>query len=423
MTDVTSGDRLLAAMKLQAARQVEHWALATEQLGDLGRHASPQSFAWLERYLGARIRDTLTNSVARLSRQTRALRAQADAAESRRDVARLRNDLLDFRRRYLAVETTMDFYADAINTRTNGVIGAQLRACDFLAGEAMRAVLQPLGRPVPPVLCYLDKGLGASILKAGLRLWDDSVSPVAAIKVVRHNLARPTALLHEVGHQIAHAVGWTSELATAIGAAMPDAELSSMWSGWASEIAADAVAFVHTGFASLAALHDVLAGEADWVMRILPGDPHPSGYVRVLLAREMCRQFYGKGPWDDLAEAWQATYPIARSMPEVARLLSRSVPLLRRIAMVVLEKKYRAFGGRALTDLVDPARVRPDALERLARDGGEALFSSSDWVRREGLRLLALTGYRAAIQPGEIATTLRQQETFMLRLGEHANAA
>lgn len=423
MTDVDRGERLLAAMKLQAARQVEHWALATEQLGDLGRTASPQSFAWLERYLGARLRETLTSSVARLARQTRALRAQVDAAETRRDVARLRDDLLDFRRRYLAVETTIDFYADAINTRTNGRVGAQLRACDFLAGEAMRAVLGPLGRPVPPVLCYLDKGLGASILKAGLRLWDDSVSPVAAIKVVNHNLARPTALLHEVGHQIAHATSWTGELAAALGAVTPDAELSSLWSGWASEIAADAVAFVHTGFASLAALHDVLAGEDHWVMRILPGDPHPSGYVRILLVREMCRQFYGKGPWDDLADAWQATYPIARGGPDVAALLTRSLPILRRIATVVLEKRYRAFGGRALADIVDPARVRPDVLERLERDGGEALFTSSDWVRREGLRLLALTGYRAATRPGEIATTLRQQETFMLRLGEYANAA
>lgn len=423
MTESHEGERVLAAMKLQAARQVEHWAIATEQLAELSRHASPQSFAWLERYLGARIRDTLASAVARLSRQTRALRAQAEAAETRRDVARLRADLIDFRRRYLAVENTLDFYGDAINTRTNPTIGAQLRACDFLAVAAMRAILDPLGRPSPPVLCYIDKGLGASILKAGLRLWDDSVSPVAAIKVVRHNLARPTALLHEVGHQVAHVAGWTEELAAAIGSVTGDRELSAMWSGWASEIAADAVAFVHTGFASLAALHDVLAGEAHWVMRIMPGDPHPSGYVRVLLVREMCRQFYGKGPWDDLGDAWRATYPLARSGPEVASLLGRSLPLLRRIAVVVLEKKYRAFGGRSLVDLVDPARVRPDVLDRLARDGGEALFTSNDWVRREGLRLLALTGYRAATSPGEIATTLRQQETFMLRLGENANAA
>ena len=55
------------------------------------------------------------------------------------------------------------------------------------------------------------------------------------------------------------------------------------WSAWASEIAADAFAFVHTGFASVAALHDVLSGERGFVFQHTPGDPHPICYLRVLL--------------------------------------------------------------------------------------------------------------------------------------------
>ena len=149
------------------------------------------------------------------------------------------------------------------------------------------------------MLTYIDKGLGASILKAGLRLWDaGDLSPVAAIKITRHNLLRPTALIHEAGHQVAHIAGWNQELAAALsqGLAATSSELAGVWAGWASEIAADAVAFVHTGFASVAALHDVLAGETSTVFRHTPGDPHPICYLRVLLGVEMCRHFYGSGP-------------------------------------------------------------------------------------------------------------------------------
>ena len=121
---------------------------------------------------------------------------------------------------------------------------------------------------------------------------------MAAIKITRHNLLRPTAAIHEAGHQVAHISGWNQELAAALARELAgaSAELADAWSGWASEIAADAVAFVHTGFASVAALHDVLAGETPSVFRHTPGDPHPICYLRVLLGVEMCRYFYGAGP-------------------------------------------------------------------------------------------------------------------------------
>src|SRR5207244_8444614 len=118
----------------------------------------------------------------------------------------------------------------------------------------------------PPVRTYVDKGLGASILRAGLRLWDGgSLSPAAAIKVTRQNLYRPTALIHETGHQVAHIVGWNEELAAALSAALAaePPELAATWAGWSSEIAADTYAFAHTGYGSVAALHDVVSAAID----------------------------------------------------------------------------------------------------------------------------------------------------------------
>ena len=186
-----------------------------------------------------------------------------------------------------------------------------MRALDRVAELSMAAALDPLGRETPPVLTYLGEGLGAQILKAGIRHWDGSLSPAAAIKVTRHNLYRPTSLVHETGHQVAHILGWNPEVAGLIERGLAHAPaLGELWASWVSEITADAFAFAHCGYPAVAALHDVLANDVGNVLRVIPGDPHPVAYLRVLLGVQMCRRSYGSGPWDELASAWMRTYPL-----------------------------------------------------------------------------------------------------------------
>ena len=225
-----------------------------------------------------------------------------------------------------------------------------------------------MGHTTPVAITYIDKGLGASILKAGLRLWDGGAeNPAAAIKIVRHNLLRPTALVHECGHQVAHIVAWNRELAETLDDDLNHAPegVADAWSSWASEIAADAFAFVHTGYASVAALHDVLASEGTSVFQHRPGDPHPISHLRVLLGVETCRYFYGAGPWDALAASWTATYPIRAAAPQTQRLVEQSVPLLPRIVRLTLDTPQRAFHGRPLRALIRPERVSPAELQAL----------------------------------------------------------
>jgi hypothetical protein len=300
-------------------------------------------------------------------------------------------------------------------------MAALLRTCDLLAGRSMFTVLDTRGIPTPYVLTYLEKGLGASILRAGLRLWDAvTESPAAVIKITQHNLYRPTALIHEAGHQVSHLVSWHTELSPVFTRrlAAGGTELAEIWSSWTSEITADTFAFVHTGYAALAGLHDVLSGGEGTIYRFLPGDPHPIGWLRVLLGVEMCRLTYGSGPWDDLAEAWLASYPLEHAPAHVRELLARSVSLLPQIANLCLCEPLRAFGNKPITTLVDPERVRPATLQRLEDQVGPALYTSPHWLFTEGLRLLALTGYRAATLPEQASEVIAQQEAWMLRLGE-----
>ena len=419
MTDETT------ALRVQVARQVAHWQAATVGLQDLENFASAAAWRTLEQYLDVALRRHLQEAAGRLMREANVLVAELQAAARAAELEQLRVRVIRFRRRYLQVETALEFYGHAINSRTSPRLEGLLCACDVLARLSIERVLTPLRRDVPPILTYVDKGLGASILRAGLRLWDGgSLSPAAAVKITRQNLLTPTALIHETGHQVAHIVGWNEELAALFQRELASAspEVASAWASWASEVAADTHAFVHTGYGSVATLHDVVSG-GPTVFRHLPGDPHPVAYVRVLLGVQMCVRFFGAGPWDDLARAWVRSYPLAAAPPETRRLIKRTLPVLPRIAELCLLTPMRAFGGRPLTAIVDPLRVRPDALVRLSREAGGALTTSSHLLRAEGLRLLALSSYRAATEPERAAEITRQYEDWMLRLGRPLAAA
>lgn len=420
MSEVTT------ATKTQLVRQVAHWTTAAERLQNLEDLASSAAWNNLERYLGLSIRQHLNQVIKRLNSEAVTLRTIMGTASTTAELSEVRNRLLAFRAFYLRVEPTLDFFTDAINTRTSPRIAGLLRACDTLAHRSIAQLLDPLGHTTPVALTYLDKGLGASILKAGLRLWDGtSVSPVAAIKITRHNLYRPTALIHEAGHQAAHIVGWNQELASALSSRLAQASngVATVWASWASEIAADTFAFAHTGYASVAALHDVVDGGSAMVFRYTRGDPHPVGFLRVLLGIEMCRQFYGAGPWDDLAQAWTHHYPYPKAPSSIASLIQTSLPLLPEVVRIALHQPMAAFDQKPLAALINPERVKPKTLLALEQQLGAALYTSMHWVWTEALRLLALTGLRMATMPELKAETVKQQEDWMLRLGGALQAA
>jgi hypothetical protein len=415
----------IQAIRTQTDRQVAHWVLAALRL-NLDDLAAPEAWNRLERYLGVSLRRHLAGVIERLQREAGVLTALHRAADSPTALAEVRRRLLAFRQQFLRTETTLDYFADAINTRTNPRAAALLRACDTLAHRSMAQLLDQIGKPTPIALTYIDKGLGAAILKAGLRLWDGGeVSPVAAIKIVRHNLLRPTSLIHEAGHQVAHIAGWNEELASTLAKGLSHASsgVADAWSGWSSEIAADAFAFVHTGYASVTALHDVLAGEARMVFTHTPGDPHPISFLRVLLGVEMCKYFYGAGAWDSLAVSWVALHSTDRAPANTRRLLEDSLPVLRDVVRLTLDTPMRAFHGSPLRALIHPERVSPEALNELAGRIGSALFTSAHWLWTEPLRILALTGLQLDSRPRDLNEILQLQEQSMLRLGGALEAA
>jgi hypothetical protein len=283
----------------------------------------------------------------------------------------------------------------------------------------MDAVVLPLGKTSPPVLTAVIRGIGASILKAGLRLWNGKISPVAVIKVTHHNLFRPTAIIHETGHQVAHMLNWNEELAQALKSKLnnhPPA-VAAAFNSWSSEIAADAFAFVHAGYGSVAALHDVLCGGVSAMFAWHQHDPHPISYVRLLLNTEMCRQFYGVGPWDDLEKTFKNDYDISQVNFSSIALIRQCIDAVPDAVRIILKIPYSAFNGAALSKIIPPESVSPEALTELENTAGPALYTSHAWVWKECLRILALNTYKIGISEKDASALYKQQEEWMIRLG------
>jgi hypothetical protein len=392
------------ASRTQLLGEIAHWRAAVRALANLEEVAAPEAWARLESYLRVQLRARLTSVVQGLEVEAAALQASVVAGK---ETAEVREQLLRLRGRYTQVETIVDFYGDAVNTRTNPQLAAVLRGLDVVAGDSLDAVLRPLGHESPPVLVYLDKGLGASILRAGVRLWDRAnPSPAAAVKLTRHNLGHPTALLHEVGHQVAHQTGWNQELGAALAANLRprSRELAEAWAEWASEVAADVYAFAFCGWAPLTALANVVDGTTSAVYRMVPGDPHPFPLVRVAFNAGLCRSWFGPGPWDVVAQAWLERHPPERTAGTSGALARASLAALGDLIDTCTRRPYEAFRGRPLHQLADPRRVSPAALDAFARRTGAALDTSRYLARHESLRIFTWLATRATTDPSNTAS-------------------
>jgi hypothetical protein len=392
-----------AALRLNdLERQVAHWLASARIFRDAEEFASLEAWRSVEGEVGLPLRQQLNTVVEDLvAHGERALSHLALAHKGQSTVQKVEAEVQQFRRLYVLVDTTLDFLGDAVNSRTSPQLRAALTQLDRLAVASMDPVLRQAGKPVPRVLVYQDKGLGASILRAGVRLWAPGmVMPVAAIKIVRHNLYRPTSLFHETGHQVAHLTGWVPAMKDAIGVALHgDDELKSMWQAWVSEIAADVYAFLLTGYASVAALYDVV-GDANTILNWPIGDPHPVGWLRTILGCEFSRNCYGhNGPWNALQAAMQERFPISSAELTLQPLLQRSLIKLPAIAEACLRCPVPGLGGKPMLSVLDPQRVSPAALAELERSAGESLWTSPHWRAREGIRIVALAGLREAEKP------------------------
>lgn len=268
-----------------------------------------------------------------------------------------------------------DTYVDVLTQRHTPELGPLLAGCDVLAWDAMKRDHPALALVEPP-LVYCDRGFGAAIIREQIPFPDRSPNPMPLIQIPYSRLREKvllTSILHEAGHQALALLGLVQVLPRALRAALarggaPE-NVRDLYALWSSEIGPDFWTFCLAGPAAATGLRDLLALPPAHVLRISWTDPHPPPYIRVLLAFELCRQQWGRGPWDELEREWKVLYPLARLAPSTRAILeaaARQVPVVGR---ALLATRFRSLGGRTLTSLFDLGVLEPARLRMRARTG------------------------------------------------------
>lgn len=276
------------------------------------------------------------------------------------------------RLRFNAVLTQFDLFNDVITQRSEHETGVWLSGLDVVSADA----LQLRGRffDAPPVICYLDRGVGAAIRRARTRMPGGGESPVAIIKVPRERMVGSgiaSSLIHEVGHQAAALLGLVESLRPALRKmAALDGEYApawQMWERWISEIVADFWSVARVGVASTMGLMGVVSLPRAFVFRVSHDDPHPAPWIRVQVSAALGDALYSHWIWKRLSDAWDSYYPLDaadREQSEMLTLLRRTIPELVRI---IIGHRPPALLGASLREALDLDELGPPRLRSLLK--------------------------------------------------------
>lgn len=267
-----------------------------------------------------------------------------------------------------AALTQFDLFADAITQRSEAETGVLLVGLEALANDALALPSAPYA--TPPLLCYLDRGIGAAIRRARTRLPGGGENPVAIIRVPRERmvgLGIASSLVHEAGHQGAALLDMVTTLRRGMEpllAAAPEAHNPwRAWHRWISEIVADLWSVSRVGMASSLGLINVVSLPRAFVFRANTDDPHPTPWLRVLLSLEIGRHLYPNGHWHRLEALWRSTYPAGRpdvEDPAALQLAERHIPLF---VDWLMRQRLPAAQGRSVWSLFHDPVIAPAALE------------------------------------------------------------
>ena len=198
------------------------WMLEQEARALLTRLARVKPFALQETMLPAAgllptsqiaIESFLTHGRRKLQRLIRSFLRFLKTAPPWMDAAGAQRRFSILRLRFVGVLTHFDLFNDVITQRSENEIGVWLSGLDVVSADALK-LRQPVFDP-PPVICYLDRGVGAAIRPARTRLPGGGDNPAAIIKVPRERMVGSgiaSSLIHEVGHQAAALLGLVESL-------------------------------------------------------------------------------------------------------------------------------------------------------------------------------------------------------------------
>ncbi len=352
---------------------------------------SPSAQLSIDRAIAASKRD-LAEGVNRYLDELRASAAAPREMQRRFTLLRLR---------FNAVLSQLDIFAQAVNQRSEHETGVFLAGLDAAARDALS--LRGGYYDPPPVVCYLDRGLGAAIRRARTRLPGGVENPVAIIRVPRERMVGTgigASLIHEVGHQGAALLDLVPHLRAAITRvkkAPSERGAWSLWGRWISEIVADLWSMAHLGVGATFGLLSVVSLPPFFVFRPNEDDPHPTPWIRVKLSAAMGRALFPSPQWGAIESLWGSLYPPDELDAEHRRTLSALEATAPELVELMLEHTPPRLRGATLREALPAEGRDPKTLNDLHRR-----WRASPADLRRARPTLALAALGQARSQGEL---------------------
>jgi hypothetical protein len=320
------------------------------------------------------------------------------------------------RLRFNVVLTQFDLFSDVITQRSENATGVWLGGLDVVSADALEL---PGYYQAPPIICYLDRDIGAAIRRARTRLPGGGENPVAIVRVPRERMVGAgvaSSLVHEVGHQAAALLDLVNSLRPVLKALQRGSAASrkpwELWERWISEVVADFWSVARVGIVSTIGLMGVVSLPKPFVFRLNVDDPHPMPWLRVKLSAAIGEALYPHPQWRRLSALWETYYPPvglpARTQDVLVQLLE-SMPAF--VALLV-NHRPKALRGRSLMEVKDITPRQPARLAALYRQWGS---NPSDMYRASPVLVFAVIGQARAdgnISPEDESALLSKLLTY-----------
>ncbi len=270
--------------------------------------------------------------------------------------------------KFNAVLSQLDLFNQVITQRSESEIGVWLSGLDVVSADALAL---PEHYHAPPVICYLDRGIGGAIRRARTRLPGGGENPVAVIRVPRERMIGSgiaSSLIHEVGHQGAALLELVPSLKAALQAKQrqsDDTQVWRLWENWISEIVADLWAIAKVGIVSTLGLIGIVTLPRPFVFRMNLDDPHPIPWIRVKLSCAIGNAFYPHPQWQRVATLWDSYYPAKGLDDERRQVLARLEASLPEFAKLLVGHRPPSLRGRSLSETLTVAERGPSRLTAL----------------------------------------------------------
>ncbi len=275
------------------------------------------------------------------------------------------------RLRFNTVLTQFDLFNDVLTQRSENETGVWLSGLDVVSAEALAL---PGYYEAPPVICYLDRGVGAAIRRARTRLPGGGENPVAIIRVPRERMVGSgiaSSLIHEVGHQASALLDLVNSLRPVLRGLQRgsggDRIVWQLWERWISEIVADFWSVARVGVASTLGLMGVVSLPRAFAFRLNFDDPHPIPWIRVKLSCAVGQALYPHPQWQRLAQLWESYYPLTGLDSIRRRLLAMLQASMPGFVALLINHRPRALRGRSLIEMMEVRKRQPARLAALLR--------------------------------------------------------